>query len=162
DTSGFIAQRARSDDEGHFWINDVAVGHYNVIVEASGFSQSKAVVVDVQPGSTESANVSLEISAVSDHLVITATRTETSTAELGGSSSVISDADLEKRNQTSVSESLRAVPGLAVVQTGGRGGLTSIFARGGESDYNKVLIDGVPANEAGGLFDFGALTTENI
>src|SRR5437660_8941778 len=31
DTSGFIAQRARSDDEGHFWINDVAVGHYNVI-----------------------------------------------------------------------------------------------------------------------------------
>src|SRR6185369_3718447 len=57
---------------------------------------------------------------------------------------------------------LRSIPGLAVVQTGGRGGITSIFARGGESDYNKVLIDGVPVNSAGGLFDFSSLTPENL
>src|SRR5262249_4086596 len=39
---------------------------------------------------------------------------------------------------------------------------TSVFVRGGESDYNKVLIDGVPVNAAGGLFDFSALTPENF
>jgi outer membrane cobalamin receptor len=133
-----------------------------LIVEASGFSQSKSIAVDVQPGTTETANVPLEISAISDHLVVTATRTETPTAELAGSGSVIADTDLEQANQSSISEPLRLIPGLAVVQTGGRGGLTSIFTRGGESDYNKVLIDGVPANEAGGLFDFGALTPDNI
>ena len=162
DTVGLIAYQARSDDEGHFLIGDVAAGRYNVIVEASGFTQSKSITVDVQPGTTEDTNVSLEISAISDHLVVTATRTETATAELAGSVSVITDADLKGANQSSISEPLRLVPGLAVVQTGGRGGLTSIFARGGESDYNKVLIDGVPVNEAGGLFDFGALTTDNI
>ena len=54
------------------------------------------------------------------------------------------------------------VPGLSVAQTGGRGGITSIFTRGGESDYNKVLIDGVPVNRAGGGFDFAFLTTENV
>ena len=162
DSLGLIAYQARSDDEGHFLINDVGVGRYNVSAEESGFSQSKAVAVDVHAGTTANADISLEISAISDHLVVTATRTETRTAELGGSGSVITDADLEKGNQTSLSESLRVIPGLAVVQTGGRGGLTSIFTRGGESDYNKVLIDGVPANEAGGLFDFGSLTTENI
>lgn len=162
DTAGLIAYQTRSDDEGHFAINDVAAGRYSVFVEALGFSQSKRISVDVQPGTTESANVQLEISAISDHLVVTATRTETTTAELAGSGSVITDADLKQANQSSISEPLRLIPGLAVVQTGGRGGLTSIFARGGESDYNKVLIDGVAVNEAGGLFDFGALTPENI
>jgi vitamin B12 transporter len=162
DTAGLIAYQARSDDEGHFAISDVAAGRYSVFVEALGFSQSKSITVDVQPGTTESANVPLEISAISDHLVVTATRTETTTAELAGSGSVITDAELKQANQSSISEPLRSIPGLSVAQTGGRGGLTSIFARGGESDYNKVLIDGVPVNEAGGLFDFGALTPENI
>lgn len=162
DTTGLIAYKARSDDDGHFEIGDVAVGRYNLIVEVTGFSQSKSIAVDVKAGTIEKANVSLEISAISDHLFVTATRTETTTAELAGSGSVITDAGLKQASQSSISESLRLIPGLAVVQTGGRGGLTSIFSRGGESDYNKVLIDGVPLNEAGGLFDFGALTTENI
>lgn len=162
DTAGLTAYQVRSDDEGHFAIADVAAGRYTVSVEASGFSQPKSVAVEVQPGTTENANVQLEISAISDHLFVTATRTETSIGELAGSGSVITDVDLEQGSQASISESLRRIPGFAVVQTGGRGGLTSIFSRGGESDYNKVLIDGVPVNEAGGLFDFGALTTDNI
>jgi outer membrane cobalamin receptor len=41
-----------------------------------------------------------------------------------------------------------------VVQTGGRGGATSLFVRGGASNFTKVLIDGVPANDIGGAFDF--------
>jgi vitamin B12 transporter len=162
DTTGVIAYRARSDDEGHFAIGEVAAGRYAVNVEAPGFSQSKSIAVEVQSGTTENANVQLGISAISDHLFVTATRTETTSGELAGSGSVITDADLTQANQSSISEPLRLIPGLAVVQTGGRGGLTTIFSRGGESDYNKVLIDGVPVNEAGGLFDFGALTAENI
>jgi vitamin B12 transporter len=162
DTTGVIAYQARSDDEGHFAIGEVVTGRYTVNVEASGFSQSKTITVEVKSGTTENANVQLEISAISDHLFVTATRTESTIGELAGSGSVITDADLKQANQSSISEPLRLIPGLAVVQTGGRGGLTSIFSRGGESDYNKVLIDGVPVNEAGGLFDFGALTAENI
>jgi outer membrane cobalamin receptor len=34
--------------------------------------------------------------------------------------------------------------------------------RGGESDYNKVLLDGVPLNEPGGSFYLNSLTTENL
>lgn len=162
DRTGVIAYRARSDDEGHFAIGEVVAGRYTVSVEASGFSQSKTITVEVQSGTTENANVQLEISAISDHLFVTATRTESTIGELAGSGSVITDADLKQANYSSITEPLRLIPGLAVVQTGGRGGLTSIFSRGGESDYNKVLIDGVPVNEAGGLFDFGALTVENI
>ena len=39
--------------------------------------------------------------------------------------------------------------------SGQHGSIASLFVRGGESDYNKVLIDGVPVNDPGGYFDFG-------
>jgi vitamin B12 transporter len=49
-----------------------------------------------------------------------------------------------------------------LVQSGSFGSVTSLFLRGGESRYTKVLIDGVPVNSSGGFFDFSHLTTDNI
>jgi outer membrane cobalamin receptor len=37
---------------------------------------------------------------------------------------------------------------------GQRGGLGSLFVRGGDSRYNKVLVDGVPINDPGGTMVF--------
>ena len=54
------------------------------------------------------------------------------------------------------------MPGVDVVQTGARGGMTSLFVRGGASNFNKVLIDGVPANDIGGAFDFSDLATTGV
>ena len=51
------------------------------------------------------------------------------------------------------------MPGFSVVQSGRIGGLTSLFPRGGESDYTLVLIDGVPQNSFGGAFDAAHLDT---
>ena len=162
DSAGIVAYQTRSDSNGQFSFSSIAEGSYRVSVEASGFIQPTQVVVEVRPGGRENVDVRLELAALSDQLVVTATRTEAPKNEFGGSINVISGEDLTRENQSLVSESLRSVPGLAVVQTGGRGGLTSIFSRGGESDYNKVLIDGVPVNRAGGGFDFAFLTSENI
>ena len=61
-----------------------------------------------------------------------------------------------------VADALRTVPGLTVVATGGAGSVTSVFPRGGESDYTMVVIDGVQANAFGGLYDFAHLSTENV
>ncbi|MBA3672310.1 MAG: TonB-dependent receptor, partial [Gemmatimonadaceae bacterium] len=63
---------------------------------------------------------------------------------------------------TSAADALRQVPGLSIVQTGSYGGTTSLFIRGGESKYAKVLVDGIPVNDAGGAYDFSTLTTDNI
>src|SRR6185503_18767637 len=59
-------------------------------------------------------------------------------------------------------DALRQVPGLSLAQTGSFGGASSLFVQGGESKFTKVLIDGIPVNEAGGAFDFSTLTTDNI
>ena len=75
---------------------------------------------------------------------------------------VISGDDLRARGVARVSDALREVPGASLVQSGSYGALTSLFLRGGESRYTKVLIDGVAVNAPGGYFDFSHLTTDNI
>ena len=45
---------------------------------------------------------------------------------------------------------------------GSYGGATSLFIRGGESKYVKILVDGVPINDAGGAFDLSTLSTDNL
>jgi outer membrane cobalamin receptor len=164
DLAGVAVRQSRTDAEGRFSFNGVAEGRYTLMAEATGFAQTRKTIIDVKDGAAQPVVVDLrlEVAAISNQVVVTATRTESGLDELGGSVSVITDNQLERANHSLVSESLRLVPGLTVAQTGGRGGITSIFVRGGKSDYNKVLIDGVPVNAAGGLFDYASLTPENF
>src|SRR6185503_5158935 len=76
--AGVIAYTASSDDEGHFVFAGVEPGSYSLLVEAVGFSQTHEVRVDVGGGKTETLAVRLDIAAVSDHIVVSATRTPTS------------------------------------------------------------------------------------
>jgi len=75
---------------------------------------------------------------------------------------VITGDELRARGVTSVAEVLRSVPGVAVAGTGSYGSLASVFVRGGESRYTKFLVDGVPVNAVGGLFDAAHLSTANV
>jgi len=49
-----------------------------------------------------------------------------------------------------------------VARSGGLGTVTSVFVRGGESNYNKILLDGIPLNEPGGTFEFANLAEEDL
>lgn len=75
---------------------------------------------------------------------------------------VITGEQLEARGIHFVSDALREVVGAVVAESGAFGSLTSLFLRGGESDYVRVLVDGVPLNDPGGAFDFANLTTNNV
>ena len=97
-----------------------------------------------------------------EDLVVTADRTPLPASRVVNPTTVISGAALRDRGILSVADALREVPGAALVPTGSFGSQTSLFLRGGESDYVKVLVDGVPVNQPGGSFDFANLTTENI
>jgi vitamin B12 transporter len=161
DGVGNIVSQGTSNSEGQFSFSAPA-GRYGLTVDARGFSQTEKLSVEIRADETQTTNLQLAVSAIADQIVVTATRTATSSEETAGSIAVISNEDFKRNSQAQVAEPLRLIPGIAVLQTGGRGGLTTIFTRGGESDYNKVLIDGVPVNSAGGLFDFAALTPENL
>ncbi|HEY3933696.1 MAG TPA: TonB-dependent receptor [Gemmatimonadales bacterium] len=95
-------------------------------------------------------------------LVVTATRVPTPAAEIPAAMTVIRGDDLRDRGVHFVLDALRDVPGVSVVQTGSYGAVTSLFLRGGESDYVKVLLDGVPLNLPGGSINFANLTTDDL
>jgi vitamin B12 transporter len=95
-------------------------------------------------------------------VVVSASKVPRPAATLSQAVTVLSGDDLRSRGVTRVSDALREVPGASLVQSGSYGAVTSLFLRGGESRYTKVLIDGVPVNAPGGFFDFSHLTTDNI
>ncbi len=97
-----------------------------------------------------------------EDVTVTATRIPVSANALASSITVLQGVDLEAQGIRSVLDALRTVPGLSIVQTGSFGGATSLFLRGGESDYVQVLVDGVPVNSPGGSYNFANLTTTNV
>ena len=95
-------------------------------------------------------------------VVVTATRSPLAADRVPASVTVVPGERLRREGIATVADALRQVPGLAFTETGSHGGATSLFVRGGESKYTKVLVDGVPVNDAGGAFDFSSLTTDNV
>lgn len=151
-----------TNERGEFTFAQVTPGDYKISVEAEGLSLAGGPQpVSVAAGQTAHVSLKLSVSALNDALLVSATRTEASVAAVPASAYVISANDLARSQRVSVRDALRSSPGVTVIQSGRRGGVTSLFVRGGESDYTKVLIDGVPANDAGGAFDLSDLTVDN-
>ncbi len=100
---------------------------------------------------------------VLDPVVVTATRIPTPASAVPAAVTVISGAELRAQGIRTVAEALRTVPAASVVTTNAYGSQTSLFLRGGNPGYVKVLIDGVPQNDPGlGTYDFANLTTDNV
>ena len=95
-------------------------------------------------------------------IVVTATRIPTPRGAVPVAVTVLMGDDLRSSGIRFVADALRGVPGASVFRSGSHGGLTSLFLRGGESDYVQVMVDGVVLNDPGGAIDLGQLTTDNI
>lgn len=99
-------------------------------------------------------------------IVVTGTRVTDLLTNVPNSTSVISLDDIKAQNRASVLDLLRSVPGLQVTQPGGRGGVASVFIRGGEPNFTMVMVDGIrvndPNNTRGGSFDFSTLNAADV
>lgn len=122
-----------------------------------------SVLIAAGTGVSRAEETSPEEIPTFEPVVVTATRTEVPLTQAASSVTVIDAETIEEKQVETVLEALREVPGVEIVQTGGAGGTTSAFLRGGSSSHTLVLIDGVEANSpTTGAFDFADLTTENI
>jgi vitamin B12 transporter len=95
-------------------------------------------------------------------VVVTATIVPISAAASPATITVITGDEIRLRGATTLAGALQSVPGLVFAQNGSFGATTSLFLRGGETKYVKVLVDGVPMNDPGGAMDFSAITTDNV
>jgi vitamin B12 transporter len=106
---------------------------------------------------------SLAGEAETEPIVVSATRFDIPLELSPATVSVITSEDIEQKQIQRVSDALREVPGLSVVQTGTAGQLTSVFMRGLPSEDMQVLIDGIPINQGlSGAMNFADITTDDI
>ena len=159
---GERVEDTRSDAQGAFRFVAIQTGLYRIEADASGFSTGRSAPVVVGASADIRVTLVLQIGPLAQHVVVTASATEVPLSQVGSPVTVIDAARLQDLAKSDVLESLKTVPGTFVLQTGQRGGQTDIFVRGGAPDFNKVLIDGVPANDIGGAFDFGILSAAGI
>lgn len=139
--------------EGMAVFRGVDVQAYRCRVLAPGFASQN---VDVS-ASAGLVTVQLKLARASETVIVTATRTPVPTQDAGAEVSTLSGKQLEAMNPVAANDALRFLPGAVVNTAGQRGGLASLFVRGGDSTYNKVIVDGVTINEPGGTFDFGTM-----
>ncbi len=158
---GQVAESVNGAD-GSYAFEKVGPGRYQVIVRASGFEAFTSAPVFVGVGARVLVDVTLQIGPLQQSVVVTAGAAEVSQAQTGAPITVIDADTLDTLNKPDLLEALRLVPGAQIVQTGARGGPASFFIRGGNSNFNKVLVDGIPANDIGGGFDFAQLATSGV
>jgi len=155
-SDGTIAASLFTDVDGAFRVADAPAG-CRVIVSLNGFEPASA---DCR--SDEALRLTLAVAPVAEDIVVSATRTEAPAGQVAAAVTVFGAEEIQRKQQPLLADLLRDAPGTTIVRTGGQGTVTSLFVRGGESNYTKVLLDGVPMNEPGGAFNLSNVTTENL
>jgi vitamin B12 transporter len=153
---GRTASVVFTDGEGVFRIAGAPDG-CRIHASLSGFQPAAADCRTDAP-----ITLTLPIAGVAENIVVSATRTEAPSGQIASAVTVFDEAHIERRQAPPLAELLRSAPGTTVVRVGAPGAVTSLFVRAGESNYTKVLLDGIPLNEPGGAFNLSNITTENL
>jgi vitamin B12 transporter len=127
--------------------------NYRIQVLAPGFASHSEDI----PAETSIVTVRLQLAIASETVVVSATRTPTPAEQTGASISTLESSQLEVMQPVAADDAVRFLTGAVVNSYGQDGALSSLFVRGGESTYNKVIVDGVYITEPGVTFDFGTL-----
>ncbi len=119
------------------------------------------VIASLPVGHTLAAQTRADTSFLAAE-VVTATRLPGTIRTPTATATVLDAAALRAEGVTHLADALRRVPGLALARTSSFGSQTALFLRGGQSNYVRLLIDGVPVNEPGGVLDLGRITLDDV
>ncbi len=132
-----------TDDAGAYRFERLAPGEYILEAEATGFARAVALPITVARGAQASLDFTLEVAGVSTEVVVTAADSPQTVDEVSKAVNVVGRREMDERDEATIADSLRTVPGLRVQQLGGPGSLTSIKTRGLRSQDTSLLVDGL-------------------
>lgn len=131
--------KTASDQTGSFrFAGTPAEGNLLIEVTAPGFG-----AVSVSARADAHTTVVLAVSAVHQRIFVTAEGSAQTIDQVSKAASVIGGEEIDQRNEYSVSEALRDVPGMLIRNLGGPGQATSVRIRGLRADATAMLIDGL-------------------
>ncbi len=158
--NGQVVLSGTTHYDGTYQLSSGASGQFYVLAAGTSFRQVSTKAFYGGSLDAVEQNIVLEPEWVRQSIVVTATGTPTPQAQVSASVTTIPATDFT--NRLDMVDPLRQVAGLDVVQTGQNVGATSIFIRGGNSNSNKILLDGVPIEDIGGVFDLGGVSTTGV
>jgi outer membrane receptor protein involved in Fe transport len=151
----------QADARGVYRFNSIEAGTYQILASSPGLSSTSIEVV-LSDDKTKKQDIPLKVSAMASQVVVSASLGGALIPQIGSSVSIIDRQEIEDRAAENVVEIVRGVPGVEINQTARRGGMTSVFIRGGESNSNAILLDGIPMNQFGGEFYLESLPSDGI
>jgi outer membrane cobalamin receptor len=141
--------------EGTAIVNVPTQTRYQLKILAPGFAEQQISLSQESP-----ITVHLQLATSSETVVVTATRTPVPEQQTATSVSAVDQQQIVLMQPFAASDLLRFLPGAIIATAGQRGGIASLFVRGGDSTYNKVIVDGVPIDEPGGTMNPGVIPLE--
>jgi len=150
EVSGRFEQTVSTDSQGVFRFKDLLEGNYRLSVSNTGFSP---VVrrLSLQSGKEHRTDVSLELAALAEEMVVSAPSIAPIPESIPGSVSVLDARSLQSSRVFTTSEALRKVAGVNVRDEEGFGLRPNIGIRGvNPTRSSKVLLleDGIPLSYA--------------
>jgi vitamin B12 transporter len=140
---------------GRYEIAELAPGTYHVESGLRGLVVTPAADVRMEEHDVK-LDLTLAPAPLREHVVVAAARGEAPSSTLGTTVTSLDQDRIEARAATSLTQLLLEVPGVAINRSGPVGRQATVFLRGGSSSHTRVLVDGIPVNEPGGYFDYGA------
>jgi vitamin B12 transporter len=154
------SQSVDSGQDGNYSLA-LPAGRYHVQVTKVPFTTRESDVT-LQPGETLALNFQLALAPLASSVLVTGQASPIAEDQSPAPSSILTSEEIQQRQAITLPDLLYTQPGIAIARTGPIGGLTTLFLDGGNSNYTKVFIDGTPANEPGGNFDYSNLSLDNI
>jgi outer membrane cobalamin receptor len=106
--------------------------------------------------------VVLQLEPLSEHVVVSAEALPITTTAASAPVTIITREEIEQRQATQLALLLATLPGFSLAQADPAGGTASLFLEGGNSNFTKVLVDGVTVNLPGGAIDFSNFTPDDV
>jgi vitamin B12 transporter len=158
--NGRTVSNGKTGADGSFQLSTSDSGRFYVLVAGATFRQLTTQSFYAASLQSVERNLMLEPEWVRQQVVVTAAGTPQPQAQVSASVDVLRKPDFE--DQADLVDPLRQIPGVTVVQQGQIGSITSLFVRGGNSTADKIVVDGVPAEDIGGGFDLGTVSTTGV
>ncbi len=137
-------RKTTSTETGEYSFSDITPGIYLIEARTTGEALVSSTDIDVAGATTKDVTLSVSTSVV--RVLVTATSTPLSSQEVSKVVDVIDSEQINARDEYSVGEVLRGMPGIQI-QTQ-VGGITQIRTRGLPNQYTAVLIDGLRFRDA--------------
>ena len=157
---GQVVGVAYGDPDGTYELRFAEAGRFTLLGSAGGYLPYVGQDFYGRALDVVSRDVVLATNSVRQDISVTATGLPTPLPQLTAPVSVLPGEAFATR--PGVVDEMRQTPGAFLVQSGQTGSVTSLFMRGGNSTANLVLIDGVPAEDIGGTFDWGTVSSTAV